>query len=67
MQVNHRLRRSKVAESTWPMAPASDITLHHPRRAADRRAIAQLRQQINLAVHAGLDPQFLEHEKKEMR
>jgi hypothetical protein len=49
------------------MAPASDITLHHPRRAADRRAIAQLRQQINLAVHAGLDPQFLEHEKKEMR
>jgi hypothetical protein len=43
----------------------SDIILRHPMRAADFQAIAHLRQELNLAVHAGLDPQFLEHEKKE--
>lgn len=66
MQINPSRVQSKGAEPAWPTSPASDITLRHPRRAADSRAIAHLRQEINLAVHAGLDPQFLEHEKKEM-
>ncbi|RAA04461.1 hypothetical protein DOT67_26400 [Ralstonia pseudosolanacearum] len=65
MQVNRTLAQS-VAEPAWPIPPGSDIILRHPRRVPDARAIAHLREQLNLAVHAGLDPHFLEHEKKEM-
>jgi len=65
MQIQSNLVHSSVTELDCAIRSVGDIILRHPNRVGDAQAIAQLRREINLALHAGLDPQFLEHEKKE--
>ena len=66
MQFHPNLAQPRVTNPAWSMLPDSGIHLRHPKGMADFQAVTSLRQEINLTVHADLDPQFLEHEKKEM-
>ncbi|CAJ0808311.1 hypothetical protein LMG19083_04686 [Ralstonia psammae] len=66
MHIHSNLAQSSAPNPAWSTLPDSGIHLRRPRGMADAQAIACLRQEINLAVHTELDPQFLEHEKKEM-
>ncbi|HXD40279.1 MAG TPA: hypothetical protein VN649_06935 [Ramlibacter sp.] len=46
--------------------PVDELELRHLRSPRDFDAVRALRGHIDLSVHLGVDPQFHEHEKKEM-
>ena len=46
--------------------PVKELTIRHLKTASDIQEVQYLRQQINLTSLSLIDPEFLDHEKKEM-